>query len=55
MVTREKTSKVLEMAEAGLISWSDLAMMALKWLSEDDVAEMLNANEIYLEDEDYED
>jgi hypothetical protein len=55
MSIREKTNKVLEMAEAGLISWSDLAMMALKWMSEDDVSSMLTANEIYLEDEDYED
>ena len=55
---REATNKVLEMADAGLISWSALAMMALKWMSEDDVAEMLKANEILLdseEDEDYED
>lgn len=55
MGTREKTNKVLEMAEAGLISWSDLAMMALKWMSEDDVSSMLAVNEIYVEEEDYED
>lgn len=55
MITREKTSKVLEMADAGLISYRDLAMMALKWMSEDDVSGMLTANEIYVEEEDYED
>ena len=55
MITRKKTNKVLEMAEAGLISWDALALMALKWLSEDDVSDMLTANEIYFEDEDYED
>lgn len=56
--TREATNKVLEMAEEGLISWSTLAMMALKWMSEDDVAAMLKANEVLLdseEEEDYED
>lgn len=52
MATREKTNKVLEMAEAGLISWSGLAMIALKWMSEDDVAEMLKANEVYTEEVD---
>lgn len=55
MITRKKTNKVLEMAEAGLISWDALAMMALKWMSEDDVSSMLTANEIYVEGDDYED
>lgn len=55
MVTREKTNKVLEMTDAGLISYRDLAMMALKWMSEDDVSSMLTANEIYVEGDDYED
>ena len=50
--TRETTNKVLEMAEEGLISWSALAMMALKWMSEDDVAAMLKANEVFIEEVD---
>lgn len=52
MVTRETTNKVLEMAEEGLISWRELAFMALKWMSEDDVADMLNANEVFIEEVD---
>jgi hypothetical protein len=52
MATREKTNKVLEMVDAGLISWKDLAFMTLKWMSEDDVAEMLKANEVYTEEVD---
>lgn len=55
MFTREKTNKILEMVDAGLISWSDLAMMALKWMSEDDVSSMLAANEIYAEGDNHED
>lgn len=50
MSTREVTSKVIEMAEEGIISWHDLAFMSLKWMSEDDVANMLRANEVFVED-----
>jgi hypothetical protein len=49
---RENTNKVLEMAEEGLISWQDLALMALKWMSEYEVSSMLQANEVFLDDED---
>lgn len=49
---RENTNKVLEMAEEGLISWQDLALMALKWMSENEVSSMLQANEVFLNDED---
>lgn len=41
---REITNRVIEMAEDGVISWRDLAEMALKWMSEEDVAEMAKAN-----------
>lgn len=51
METRKATNKVLEMAEEGMISWSSLAMMALKWMSEDDVATMCQANEVFTEEE----
>lgn len=50
-MVRKVTSKVIELAEEGLISWHDLAVMALKWMSEDDVASMLNANEVYIDEE----
>lgn len=52
METRKATNKVLELAEQGMISWATLAMMALKWMSEDDVADMLKANEVYFEEDD---
>jgi hypothetical protein len=51
MDTRKATNKVLELADAGMISFRDLALMALKWLSEDDVAEMCKANDIILDEE----
>ena len=50
---RQATNKVREHAEEGLISWRDLAEMALSWMSEDDVAEMARANDILYDEEDY--
>jgi hypothetical protein len=53
METRKVTNKAIELADEGMISYRDLAMMALKWMSEDDVADMLRANDVILdEDED---
>lgn len=54
MRVREKTCKVLEMVDEGLLSAKTLLECCLKWMSEDDVAEMLKANEIYVEDEENE-
>ena len=50
-MVRKATIKVLEMADEGLISYRALAEMALKWMSEDDVAAMCKANELYLEED----
>ena len=49
-MVREATNKVIELAEEGMISWSDLAVMALKWMPDDEVAEMIRANELDTED-----
>ena len=54
-MVREATNKVIALAEEGMISWSDLAIMALKWMPDDEVAEMIRANELDLNDEDYSD
>ena len=51
-MTRKATCRAFELADEGLISYKFLAECALKWMSEDDVAEMLKANELYVEDED---
>jgi hypothetical protein len=47
METRKITNELIAMAEEGLISWAAIAMMALKWMSEEDVAEMCKANEVF--------
>ena len=49
--TRSTTNKVLEMVDEGLLNPRDVLLMALKWMSEDDVKEMCKANESNLEDE----
>ena len=51
---REMTSKLIAMMDEGLISAEAVAEMALAYMSEDDVADMMRANDI-LEDEDEED
>ena len=53
MGTREKTNKLLELIENDMISAEDVVMMCLKWMSEDDVADMLQANEVDIDEEDY--
>lgn len=52
---RKETNRVLEMAEDGVIDWEDIARIALNWMSEDDVAEMLRANDLIFDEEDEED
>ena len=38
--------KAIELVEDGYVSWEDLATMALKYMSTDDVEDMLDANEL---------
>lgn len=49
--TRKATNKILEMIDEGLLSPTSVVTMCLKWMSEDDVAEMAEANELFEEDE----
>lgn len=49
--TREATNKVLEMVDNGILNPRDALLMALKWMSEDDVKAMAEANELFVEDE----
>jgi hypothetical protein len=51
---REQTTRLLEMMDEGLISATAVAEMALAYMSEDDVADMMRANDI-LDEEDEED
>lgn len=50
-MVREYTNKLLEMVDEGLINKNDLIVACLKWMSEDDVKEMAEANEFIMEDE----
>ena len=49
---RTQTTKLLEMMDEGLISATAIAEMALSYMSEDDVADMMRANDILEDDED---
>jgi hypothetical protein len=49
---RTQTTKLLEMMDEGLISASTVAEMALAYMSEDDVADMMRANDILEEEDD---
>jgi len=49
---RTQTNKLLEMMDEGLISAQAIAEMALAYMSEDDVADMMRANDILEEEDD---
>jgi hypothetical protein len=51
---RTQTTRLLEMMDEGLISAEAVAEMALAYMSEDDVADMMRANDI-LDEEDEDD
>ena len=48
---REATTKLLDMMDEGIISAQAIAEMALAYMSEDDVADMMRSNDI-LDEED---
>ena len=52
-MTREYTTKLLEMMDEGLISAEAVAEMALAYMSEDDVKDMVRSNDLmpWLEDD----
>jgi len=54
---REATNKILEMVDDGILDKDMVIMACLKYMSEDDVADMAHCNEFFLneEDEDEED
>ena len=51
MGVRKNTNKAIQLADEGFVSFRDLAIMALKYMSDDQVADMLRANELMFEDE----
>ena len=53
--TRQATERILELVEEGLLDKDTVIMACLKYMSEDDVADMARINEFFLsEDEDEE-
>jgi hypothetical protein len=55
---RKYSNKLMELVETGVLDPVDVVRMCVKWMSEDDVQEMMEANEIeyeYPEEEDEED
>lgn len=54
MAMREYTNKLLEMVEEGLLDKDMVIMACMKWMSEDDVKGMMEANEMIEEEEDEE-
>jgi hypothetical protein len=48
---REMTSKLIAMMDEGLISAEAVAEMALAYMSEDEVADMMRCNDILLDEE----
>jgi hypothetical protein len=50
-MTREYTTKLLEMMDEGMITAESVAEMCLAYMSEDDVKDMCRANDI-LDEED---
>ena len=51
---REKTNKLLEMIDDGLLDKDTVIMACVKYMSEDDVADMMHANEFEIEDDEEE-
>ena len=48
---RQATDKILEMVEEGILDKDMVIMSCLKYMSEDDVADMAHCNEFFLEEE----
>jgi hypothetical protein len=49
-MSREYTSKLLEMVEEGILDRDNVIMACVKYMSEDEVRDMMHANE-FIEDE----
>lgn len=48
-MVREAANKLLEMIENCALDPRQVVLMCLKWMSEDDIKAMCEANEIYLD------
>ena len=50
-ITRKQTNYLLELIDSGMLSADDVVTMALKYMSEDEVADMMRVNDILVEDD----
>ena len=50
-MTRQATHKILEMVEEGILDKDTVIMSCLKYMSEDDVADMAHSNEFFINEE----
>ena len=50
-MTREYTNKLLEMVEQGLLDRDNVIMACVKYMSEDDVRDMMECNEFINEED----
>jgi hypothetical protein len=55
MQSRKVTNKILEAVEEGLLDRDTVIMACLKYMSEDDVADMAHANEFFADEDEDED
>jgi len=53
-MTRQATDKILEMVEEGILDRDTVIMSCLKYMSEDDVADMAHSNEFFINEEENE-
>ena len=53
-MTRQATDKILEMVEQGILDKDTVIMSCLKYMAEDDVADMAHSNEFFINEEEYE-
>ena len=50
-MTRQATDKILDMVEEGILDRDTVIMSCLKYMSEDDVADMAHSNEFFINEE----
>ena len=48
---RQQTNYLLELIDSGLLDARDVVTMAVKYMSEDEVADMMEINDILVEDD----
>ena len=51
-MTRQATDRILTMVEEGLLDRDMVILSCLKYMSEDEVADMAHINEFFLDEED---